>query len=204
LALLELGRVTGEARYRDAGIRAFDYESSLFDTRHCNWPDLRAPRSTLGYAPPVDSSFTTFWCHGAPGMLTARLRVVDLLPERLVDETAAAVRSTAAAVRAMLDAHDNFSLCHGLAGNAEALLLAIARDRVSASTTATIAGLPALVAETGIERYVERGVDWPSGARRGRNPSLFLGAAGPGHLLLSLARPDTATALFPVIPGRRS
>lgn len=53
------------------------------------------------------------------------------------------------------------------------------------------------VAETGCERYPGKGRPWPSGVHGGLNPSLFLGAAGPGRFLLRLALPERPSVLAP-------
>src|SRR6185295_9706431 len=59
-ALLELYRVTGETRFREAGEAAFQYERHWFDPETGNWPDLRDPE--LAGAPRSDRpSFMNAW-----------------------------------------------------------------------------------------------------------------------------------------------
>jgi hypothetical protein len=70
------------------------------------------------------------WCHGAPGIGFARLRIRQLLPddqllpdeESILAETETAVATTARALTGT--GLGNFSLCHGDGGNADMLLAA--------------------------------------------------------------------------------
>ena len=120
VALLELASATGEDRYRDAAEAAFAYERALFDPGARNWPDLRSAASANGSGQPT---FATFWCHGAPGGALARLRALELGGgDELRQEARDALATTADWVEAALASGVNYSLCHGLAGNAEILL----------------------------------------------------------------------------------
>ena len=70
----------------------------------------------------------------------------------------------------------NYSLCHGLAGNADVLLhagLGQIRDPVALR-----------VADEGIERYESVGRTWPCGAGAGETPGLMVGEAGIGYFYL--------------------
>ena len=46
------------------------------------------------------------------------------------------------------------------------------------------------VADTGIERYLEREDEWPCGVGGGEDPSLMVGMAGIGHFYLRLGAPQ--------------
>lgn len=189
LALLELHRASGEEDFRDAADAAFAYERSLYDAGARNWPDLRehALRGWPGEAPPPCS---TLWCHGAPGIALSRLRAGELGARNGCEgEARQALGTTAAAVRAQLDG-GNYSLCHGLAGNAEVLAegeslleddaAALARD----------------VADAGIERYLEADAPWPLGVYDGQSDSLMLGRAGTAYFYLRLHDPDRPSVLL--------
>jgi lantibiotic modifying enzyme len=187
--LLELWHETGEQRYRDAADEAFRYERSWFDERAGNWPDLRESR---GSAPA--SSFATLWCHGAPGIALSRLRAYELTGDatlRREAETAAA--TTQSELESWLAVGGNFSLCHGLAGNAEILLEARAAlaPRLPHAEQAAYAA-----ARDGIERYGRPGADWPCGAGEGVTPSLFLGLAGIARFYLRLHDPSLPSVLL--------
>ena len=86
----------------------------------------------------------------------------------------------------------NWSLCHGLAGNAEVLL---AGHDILGETWNGAAALAREVAHGGIERYAKRGHAWPCGAR-GDTPNLMLGLAGIGHFYLRLANPAIPSILL--------
>ncbi|MEA2438402.1 MAG: hypothetical protein QOF65_2958 [Thermoleophilaceae bacterium] len=189
VALLELAAATEQQRYRDGAQAAFAYERALYDPAARNWPDLRS--SAERHARP-GSSFATFWCHGAPGGALARLRALELGgDDRLRAEATAALSTTQAWVTgALASSAVNYSLCHGLAGNAEILLECASLLPGSASE------LVRRVAVAGIDTYPARGLPWPSGAHGGATPCLFLGLAGIGWFYLRLAQPELASLLL--------
>jgi lantibiotic modifying enzyme len=71
-ALLTIAAMTGEMRFKDAALSAFEYERSLFSSEHENWPDLRDRSKT---------EFATAWCHGAPGIALSRLSALGQLDD---------------------------------------------------------------------------------------------------------------------------
>lgn len=188
LALLELWHAAGERRYRDAAEQAFAYERSLYDPQAKNWPDVRdiARRNLPPGAPP---SYATFWCHGAPGIAASRIRAYELTAdEQCREEALNALETTRVAVRAELHT-GNYSLCHGLAGNAELLLEG--RSLIGAAAEEPVA----TAAAAGIERYDASDAPWPGGALGGLTPSLFLGLAGTAYFYLRLHDPT----VFPLL-----
>jgi hypothetical protein len=96
-------------------------------------------------------------------------------------EAEAALASTLPGLGPPVD--DNFSLCHGAAGNAELPLYASrVLDRLDLRTLAEDC------ARWGAETYELAGRPWPCGtADRVNDPSLMLGEAGIGHFYLRLA-----------------
>jgi class II lanthipeptide synthase len=208
IALLALALTTGRGRYRFAAEMAFLYERRLFDPERSNWPDLRHPelnellysddpdaarRAALaGEVPPYRPAFMTAWCHGAAGIGLARVRALALTgDEAYRREAQAALATTLSGLRPPV--RNNYSLCHGAAGNCE---LPLAASR--------LLGDPALsaaceaCAQYGWETYEHPGRTWPSGTYESReDPSLMLGEAGIGHFYLRLADPETAAVLLP-------
>jgi lantibiotic modifying enzyme len=187
VALLELWRASGEAGYRDAALAALAYERALYAPAAGNWPDLRTSDDA--------TAFATFWCHGAPGIALARLRTRELLgDETSAEEARAALATTRRAVTAELaSGAGNFSLCHGLAGNAEILFEAARRG---ADADGENARLARAVADAGVERHVDRDVPWPCGTFEGETACLFLGLAGIGLFYLRLDDPARASVLL--------
>lgn len=184
-ALLEASRIVQDSRYKRAATQAFNYERQHYDARMRNWPDLRNTH-------PTQRSFAIFWCHGAPGMALARLRAMELgAPEELQREAHAALATTAAFVRLSLGAdRSDYSLCHGLCGNAEVL------REGARLLQAEDAGLAQSVAERGALEFAANIAAWPCGIPGGSTPGLFLGLAGIGHFYLRLARPATPSMLL--------
>jgi hypothetical protein len=193
-ALLELFRATDDSRYLRAAEQAFRYERYWFDAAAGNWPDFREEpaRGRRGKRP---LSFATFWCHGAPGIALSRLRAYEVVrDETYKDEATTALRTTREMVeRTLRSGIRNFSLCHGLAGNAEVLLCGyqvLGQDRASLSEVAHD------VAYDGIQRYATHGHSWPCGTG-GETPSLMLGLAGIGYFYLRLHDPSIPSILIP-------
>jgi len=109
-ALVELAEITGDARFREAGIDGLAYERSRFDPSEGNWPDFRqqaaAPR------------FEIAWCHGAPGIAMTRLRLLRHMADPIFRaEIRAAMETTCARGFGF-----NHALCHGDLGSAEVVL----------------------------------------------------------------------------------
>jgi lantibiotic modifying enzyme len=123
------------------------------------------------------------------------LRAYEILGDRACkDEAVAALKTTRATLRAALDSWTgNFSLCHGLAGNAE--VLRCAADILN-SEAAEDAGLASQVARYGMERYAARNQPWPCGNHSAETPNLMLGLAGIGHFYLRLHRPSIPSILI--------
>ena len=193
-ALLEAAAVTGHAELATVAQQAFSYERSLFDAEMRNWPDLRThPGAVSGR--PRPPSYSAWWCHGAAGIALARLRAYELteLPV-LKHEAEVALETTFVHTKAMLQAGaGSFSLCHGLAGNAEILEKG---DRILGSSTKR-RDLALEVASSGIERFGSPGQAWPCGTLYGgETPGLMLGLAGAGMFFLRLHEPTIGSALL--------
>jgi hypothetical protein len=189
-ALLELWHVGGDSRFRDAALEAFIYEDSTFDPQVQNWADLR--RSTE--FPPTrqsTASYMTAWCHGAPGIALARSRAAELLNCPQLQATAEiALETTRRDLRRQLDAGSmNFSLCHGMLGNAEIVGLLS-----SPPFEPLIAEVAQRAEECGREGF------WPCDFPGETPPALLTGLAGIGHFYLRIHAPEVQSVLFPVSP----
>jgi lantibiotic modifying enzyme len=180
-AFCELAHATNDEAFRDAAEKAFSYERGLFDAREANWPDLRAaaPSATRAVLP----AFMTAWCHGAPGIALSRLRAYELTAATShCDEAIVAVATTRRHVQAIADSDaGNYSLCHGLCGNAEVLLHA---ESVLGAGWEDGKNLAVRVAEVGTDGFARPGASWPCGTKGGETPSLMLGLAGIGLFYL--------------------
>lgn len=187
-ALLELYQVTGEKRWRHAAEEGFRYERRWFDAQQGNWADLRTFEQTLpSPAAPLPCSMA--WCHGAPGIALSRLRAWEILQDDLFRrEAETALGTTAKSLDYQGVSNQgasnfgNFSLCHGHAGNAEALLYASQLlDPGYAQAVETLA-------TRGIQAYQSTRSAWPCGVNGGgETPNLMLGLAGIGYFYLRLS-----------------
>jgi type 2 lantibiotic biosynthesis protein LanM len=177
-SLLELHAATGDERFRTAASEALRYERRHFDAERRDWLDFRKLEETGTWHEP---RCATAWCHGAPGIGMSRLRVRDLVPND--DAVPAEIEDAIKTTLASLVVPNNFSLCHGHAGNSELMILA-----------AEQLGRPELrdaaesVGQIGIERFADTGSPWPCGVGTPWEcPTLMLGLAGIGHFFLRLA-----------------
>jgi type 2 lantibiotic biosynthesis protein LanM len=185
-ALLELGVLTGEERFATAAREAAAYERSLFSQESESWPDLRSNRHA------EESTFTTAWCFGAPGIGLARLRALDHWPDQ---ETAAEIH---AALRTTLrhGFGSNHSLCHGDLGNLELLVQAAQHGFEPGLETKwkSIAGE--------ILEEVAHGRPRCATPFAVDSPGLMTGLSGIGYGLLRLAAPELVPSILLLEPPR--
>jgi hypothetical protein len=194
-ALLKLFHATGERRFQEAAEMAFRYERYWFDATERNWPDFREAPGQGGSRKRVQAPCGVLWCHGAPGIALSRLYAYQIIGGDIFKEEAViALSTTESATRDMLKSSTaNFSLCHGLTGNAEILAL----DRATLDGGAVgRAELSLEVAATGIEMHSRRDRHWPCGVQGGETPGLMLGLAGIGLFYLRLHDPAIPSALM--------
>lgn len=186
-ALGELAVAVNEDRFRAAAMRAIHFEDSCFDPARGNWADCLPTEAS--------SLYRMAWCYGAPGIALTRLRLWHLFGDpKLRADAAIAVSTTMRDVQASLErAESNYSLCHGLAGNADILI-----DAYRALGDEEIQKVAGTVGVAGIEHYATPGIPWPSGIGPdgAATPGLMLGLAGIGHFYLRLYDPDTVPSIL--------
>jgi type 2 lantibiotic biosynthesis protein LanM len=182
-ALTELHHVIQDRRYGEAARAAFRYERHHFSAQHENWPDLRSMQSVQP-GQKAEPSYAVAWCHGAPGIGLSRLRCFQLTGDpEFRKEAEAAIRTTMKSLDpGLYGGQANFSLCHGLGGNADLLLYgAQVLNREEWTAAAQRLGLQ------GIQMYEMNRLPWPCGVLGGgETPNLLLGLAGIGHFYLRL------------------
>lgn len=192
-ALLELHHATGENTFRAAAEQAIRYERHWFNAEQGNWADLRSLFDpTLGDGKTL--TYMLAWCHGAPGIGLARIRALEITGDGSYREEAEiAVRTTAESLKQSLQTgQGNFSLCHGLAGNAELLLFA-----AEALAEPQYKALAEEIGQLGISLYEADRAPWPCGVLGGdETPSLLLGLAGIGWFYLRLYDQTTPSVLI--------
>ncbi len=87
----------------------------------------------------------------------------------------------------------NYSLCHGLAGNAETLIYG---SQVLGDEVPWGLALAHEVASNGIVLYAQGEHKWPCGSGLGESPGLMLGLAGIGYFYLRLHKPAIPSILL--------
>lgn len=179
--LIELHARTGETRFGAAAREALRYEQGHFSAENDNWPDFR-DHSEMGHtgSEPV---YGVAWCAGSSGCGLSRLRAHTWDSEGGYSEQAeAALRSTARTLEPAASKGGDFTLCHGVAGNAELLLYA---SEVTGDSTWR--RQVEKVARIGVEFYASEGIEWPCGILGGQaSPNLMLGLAGIVQFFLRL------------------
>lgn len=111
-AYARLFQITGREKYREIMKALQKYENQFFSSETGNWIDLR------GVEKPEESGVHSqnTWCHGAPGILLARMRMTELAPFRDDRETWEDIRRGAAALKNG-EPPRKLCLCHGKCGN---------------------------------------------------------------------------------------
>jgi lantibiotic modifying enzyme len=188
-ALLELYHITNNEQYLHAATEGIKCEQLFYHPTLCNWPDFREGIP----ATPDKYIYGVAWCTGAPGLALSRLRSTAITGDKQYDQQAwVGLNTTYMQVQGELTARGpstNFSLCHGLAGNADVLLESGASAYRNAAASAGLYG---------IENYVNASLPWPSGVlNRQKNPGLMLGLAGTGYFYLRLWDSAFKTILLP-------
>lgn len=200
-SLAEMAWATGEERYLAAAQEVFRYERSWFSPQQCAWPDLREPKEQ-SIADGTWPGWMTAWCHGALGIGAVRLRVYEACGEMTaLAEASAAIQSARLMVMqagAELQAGQvsDVTLCHGLGGATELLLLAYEVFKLPDHLRAA-----RQVGRLCLNIYARNGERWTYGLRGANSvPGLFLGLAGIGTTLLRLH--DVSAIGSPLLPGR--
>ncbi|MQA28217.1 MAG: hypothetical protein GEU82_00050 [Luteitalea sp.] len=194
-AMLELSTVTGDAAFVQCAEEAFRYERRWFDAKAQNWSDLRG--AIEGRSRRLrPKQHATSWCHGAPGIALSRLRAYEVTGSlRARMEAQIAAKTTRMWIESCLATGlGNFSLCHGLCGNAEVMHEA---RRVIGDDLAV--GIVERVADYGIRVHARAG--WPCGEPRATQ-NLMLGLAGIGYFYLRIGEEAPPSVLL--MRGRAS
>jgi lantibiotic modifying enzyme len=193
LGLLYLYRATGDRTFRDAAIGAIEYENNMFDQSQQNWPDFREFEGR-NYTSPL---YAMAWCHGAPGIGFSRLRALQLDGNnctKYMEDLTSAADAAQGFLAASGDTIRDSSLCHGVSGIVFLLVLAFHElGRTDYAQTSVSCAVQLC------EQFSTFGM-LPSGiAPAITHPSLMLGYAGVGALMLRLAGHEKLSPA--IIPG---
>lgn len=181
-AFAELFSFTGDTQYLQIVKAIVQYEDSHFDTAQQNWPDYR--KFETGHQQPTENSTTVCslaWCHGAPGIGLSRLRILEVTNDPYFKHGVDAAVSTTLKNLNVFSV-GNYSMCHGVFGNAELILYA-----------AKVLNKPQLIAATEtavnecISDFVSKRITLPNGLQSGHDtPDFMLGSSGMGYFFLRM------------------
>ncbi|WP_274422770.1 lanthionine synthetase LanC family protein [Blautia sp. XA-2221] len=99
-----LYQITGNKEYLKKINLLCEYENSLYSEEKENWLDLRAPEN--------EKKVMNAWCHGAPGVLLARLQIEKIKEYQGIEEDVK--RASYSLFYGKEDG--KICICHGLAG----------------------------------------------------------------------------------------
>lgn len=199
-ALQEGAVLEEKTGFLDVAAEVLDYERSWFDAVRSNWPDLRNPPSEANHG--VWPTYMAGWCHGAVGIGALRWHMYEKSNDAatLAEASASiyAARTVAAAARhaLMRKEFSDVTLCHGLGGIVELLLLAFEATGLGEHYRAAHS-----VGHLCLDIYQHNHSNWTTGVA-GANyvPGLMTGLAGIGSMMLRLH--DCSAIPSPLLPGR--
>jgi len=195
IALLELWKHTNNNHFLEAARNGFIYEENLFVENQQNWPDLRtAPTEVVPES--AETVCSCAWCHGAPGIGLSRLRAFELTQNpAFMTYAEKAINTTQNNLN--INNLGNYSLCHGVFGNAELLVCAYeVTGEKTYLTKARIAG------DSLIENYEATDKAIPNGTQTDYfSPDMMLGLAGIGYSFLRLNDPSEYCSVLLIKPN---
>lgn len=195
--LFWLGQETNKQEFTDMAVQALRYEDSCYNEEQKNWADYRDMKI-------VDEEYFKIgpvaWCHGAAGILKARIVSLNYAPKEMQkilqkDVDNAFDKTVHHAVR------DGHCLCHGSSGNVEILCSA-----------AELMNEMERVKEAGqlCNAYVKRLAELICSGRKGmlpqekEHPGLMTGMAGIGYFILCMADKSMPDILFPEVKNSKN
>lgn len=184
-ALSQLYEATQDTAYLNAAREAMRYEKSVFSSTASNWPDFR----TFSRLDNGEPTFATQWCHGAPGVLLARLGSLSVFDtDEVRQEIEIALNTTLKHGIREVD-----RLCCGNFGRIEALL--VASQKLQRPQLAEIARKQASWV---VSRALKRGsfTLHPSLSGGAYSLDFFQGISGIGYELLRLAYPNALPSVL--------
>nr|WP_315032433.1 lanthionine synthetase LanC family protein [uncultured Chryseobacterium sp.] len=194
--------------------QAYLYEKAYFDHSENNWPDFRKDlfsgeqikSAVVDFAeneqPWSEPTYMSAWCHGAPGIGMSRLRMYEITGDKVyLDEAHAALENTISNTEYL----GNFSLCHGIGGNAYLPVMFLTSGYAKNDNLNTL-----------LEKYVGYAIrqktqlgHYLSGRVKDFNKqdiSLFNGSSGIGYFMLfaAMKEPGQLDILCPGLKDSRS
>ena len=180
----ELYKITRDKKHLEIAEECVRYENNCKAIDGRNWSDFRDFEKKLNPNSRHETG-SMAWCHGAPGIGLSRIRQYVIAPnEKYLQDIHDAVDLTFQSLQNNINTKTgNFSLCHGICGNADLLLY---YDEVF-HDKAKYNNFLHNIAELGISEFINKGIDFPSGLHINQpNISFMLGSAGIGWFYLRM------------------
>lgn len=165
LAYTMLYKAVRKKEYLDKIKSILTYEDSLYSEEYGNWLDLRCPDR---------NKIMNAWCHGAPGILLARMELKEIMGNAAVN------RDIGRCVKGILQQKEmnKICICHGVAGNL------IILDRYSKSFKDGMPDGFTVVLKARLLQMLEQSEN--ISVTESRNPAFMNGISGVGYVLLKL------------------
>jgi len=180
-ALLRLYQTTNDRKYLDVAQQGMSYEDQWYNSSSKNWPDFRNLKEKQSN---TSLSYADAWCHGSPGIILSRILYYEISKDnKYLDMIFEVLNNISNKMKneKYLE-RNNFSLCHGIAGNCEALLYGnYLFNKTFFMDTVINAGLYGITTYKEIE-------SWPCGNQLvgAQTPGLMIGLSGIGYFYLRL------------------
>ena len=184
-ALIELFGITKDEDFLAGTKEAFRYENSFFNSEKQNWPDFRFDNISKK---PEDEVCSLAWCHGAPGIGLARFRAYEITGDKSFPDDGMKALHVNRKYLAEDMLHD-YTLCHGLFGNASLLLKAasVLKEEIYEKEIDELAGKC-------LQQFISRNIPVPNGYHSSKESPCFMqGNSGIGYFFLQMYDP----LLFP-------
>ncbi len=182
LALSTYGNFRNKREYLSIALKVIEKENEYFSEKVSNWKDLRK-----------DDSYGNYWCHGAPGIGLARLKMLPYFEQK--DEIMKDVSVGLNCLRTVgLSKIKDDSLCHGSMGNIDMLLWngkKLGRKDIQEFAQKKAIEFVDKIRKDGFRA----GIDGMKEA-----PSFMLGLPGLGYTLLRLLHQEMPSILALEIP----
>jgi lantibiotic modifying enzyme len=174
-ALSKLFGITNDTSYKEAALEGLAYESSVFNVTCGNWLDLNEPLDSQSPNHKVQ------WCHGAPGIGLARVKMLPILNTPMIkNDIDAAISTTRQYGYTSLD-----HLCCGNLGRAK-ILLSIGQNLGQSHLVDLAKRQATTVINEARQHSNEFTLGW-NVIQPTKNPGFMQGLSGIGYCLLEMA-----------------
>lgn len=195
IALIEASKTLKDQSLLMYAKLAIEYEDSCFNKEVLNWPDFRIDNyynnenntiteKLLANKKDLElKSYMNAWCHGAPGVLCARINYLEVFNKKLSNTQ---ISNLIFKIYTETKKLKNNSLCHGISGN-----VAIIQNITRWIKNENFNGLINDLVDSSLKKFRS---DLVKVERQSTDFSLFTGITGVGLMLCTLHNRNTEYA----------